>query len=289
MKKASTILSILVLSCLSSLGYTLNSSSKTATTNGSQSDVQNAINDSAVTDGWTVTIPNGAFSWSSGVTISGKGITLKGSGPANVTISGPASPKIDFDKDANSSIVISGMSFSGSAQSILAGGAWNAKPFIVSDCVFNTSGSQGLRVETNGGLIFNCTFNGNWGYNDQAVAHKMATDTASWSTADSMGTKDTNGDRNLYVEDCTFNSMPLQCFDFDDASRIVVRYCRFTNSAITSHGQDTSPVGMRHFEIYNNVFDYTFAQNDSGAKDVGYQMYIRGGPALSRITRLMTL
>ena len=280
MRNFVAFISFVLLSCITSPGYTLNNSTRTATTDGSRNDVQNAINDSAVTDGWTVNIPNGSFSWSSTVQISGKGITLKGSGPGSVSISGSASPKIDMDKVASSPVVISGMTFSGGSQSIVVGGAWNARPFVIGNCVFNTNGSEAIHVGTNGGLIYGCTFNGTFGYNDQAVKHKIPSDTQSWSTADTMGVKDTSGERNLYVEDCTFNSMPLQGFDFDDASRIVVRYCRFTNAAITSHGQDTSPVGMRHFEIYNNVFDYTFAQSDPNAKDVGYLMYIRGGTGI---------
>lgn len=257
-------------------GAFTNPSDKVYRSDGTASDTQNAIN--AASDGWTVLIPAGSYTWSSGVLISGKGIHLKGSGASSVTISGSASPKISITKDSTHSVEVSGISFgTGGVQTIFITGSWSAKPFIVHDCVFNRDGGQAFRVECNGGLIYNCTVNGAFGFNDQGVQHKNPQDTQSWATDDTMGMKDTNGERNLYIEDCTFNSMPLQGLDVDDASRIVVRYCRFNNSAITSHGQDTSAVGMRHFEIYNNVFDYSFSHNDPSAKDVGYFIYIRGG------------
>ena len=54
----------------------------TFNSDGSQADVQSKIN-SAV-DGDTVTIPSGLFTWTGGVTISGKGIKLQGAGGARV-------------------------------------------------------------------------------------------------------------------------------------------------------------------------------------------------------------
>jgi hypothetical protein len=51
--------------------------------------------------------------------------------------------------------------------------------------------------------------------------------------------------------------MFLQAINLDDNSRTVVRYNTFNNSAIGSHGQETSPWGVRHYEIYNNDFVFT--------------------------------
>ena len=50
--------------------------------NGSQSDVSAKI--ASAIDGDTVTMPVGTFSWTGGVTISGKGITLKGAGSGKI-------------------------------------------------------------------------------------------------------------------------------------------------------------------------------------------------------------
>ena len=61
-------------------GYT--GTSPTLTTDGSRSDVVAAI--AAAVDGDTLTIPAGTFSWTSGITISGKGIKLQGAGSGRV-------------------------------------------------------------------------------------------------------------------------------------------------------------------------------------------------------------
>ena len=57
---------------------------------------------------------------------------------------------------------------------------------------------------------------------------------------------------NFYVEDTHFAG--AQAFDFDDNSRTVVRHCLFNNSNVASHGAETSPEGLRHFELYDNTF-----------------------------------
>jgi hypothetical protein len=259
------------------LAFSLDTAAKVAITNGSQVDVQTAINAAAVTIGWTVTIPAGSFTWASTVTVS-KPIRLRGAGASLTTISGGASPKLTIIKQPAAVVWVSDLSFIANGdEGIEVVGPWTARPFIVSDCVFNVSGGRAFRVMTNGGLIYNCTFNGEFGFNDEAIQDKQPSDTQSWNAPDTIGTNDTTGERNLYIEDCTFNSMPLQGMDFDDASRVVVRHSKFMNSAITSHGADTSAVGLRHFEIYDNEFRYTFAGNDPNAKDVGYFMFIRGG------------
>lgn len=77
MKILTGIISFLLLS-FSAFGFSLNSATKTAITDGSRNDVAAAISDASVVDGWTVAIPAGSFTWTSGVTISGKGIKLKG-------------------------------------------------------------------------------------------------------------------------------------------------------------------------------------------------------------------
>ena len=54
----------------------------TRPTNGTSTDVQAKIN--ASVDGDIVTLPSGSFPWTSGVTISGKGITVRGEGAGRV-------------------------------------------------------------------------------------------------------------------------------------------------------------------------------------------------------------
>ena len=64
----------------------------TRPTNGTSTDVQAKIN--ASIDGDIVTIPSGSFPWTSGVTISGKGITVRGEGAGRVEGSSTSSVAI---------------------------------------------------------------------------------------------------------------------------------------------------------------------------------------------------
>jgi hypothetical protein len=77
-----------------------------------------------------------------------------------------------------------------------------------------------------------------------------------WQTPSTMGTADTNGTANTYVEDCTFLNSWIGSMDFSDNVRAVVRHCTFKNAAIYCHGQDSSPFGPRHWEIYNNTWHF---------------------------------
>jgi hypothetical protein len=85
-----------------------------------------------------------------------------------------------------------------------------------------------------------------------------------------------NGATNLYVEDCDFHAY-LTTYDFDNNSRAVFRYNVLDNCTQGSHGADTSTIGVRHFELYNNelIFD-SFADCDTEL-DLQWFFWGRGG------------
>ncbi len=236
----------------------------------SESAVRSAI-DSA-SNGDTVTVPAGSCSWNSGFTIS-KGIHLKGAGPTSTKINMGGTLRIS--KNANHSIELSGFAFSKSgggnaARILVVDGSWSAKPPLIHDNVFNVNGSGAIRYEANGGVIYGNTFNGTW--DESAIQHKNDNDNQSWSSRDTMGTRDTTGESNLYVEDNVFNNMPNQATDFDDGGRAVFRHNTLNNSSFNSHGYATSPLGVRHFEIYENEFNY----RDPNVNQ-NWMIWIRGG------------
>jgi hypothetical protein len=70
--------------------------------------------------------------------------------------------------------------------------------------------------------------------------------------------------------------------DFDDNSRSVVRHCLFNNSGVSSHGKDTSPVGLRQVEFYDNEFIFSLGGGCSSDANgyplnINYWFYVRGG------------
>jgi hypothetical protein len=74
-----------------------------------------------------------------------------------------------------------------------------------------------------------------------------------------MGTADTDGVRNVYFEDCTFDGFLAAAIDVDQGARVTVRHCTFTDSCIVVHGgnagvNDTSVRGGHHLEVYDSSF-----------------------------------
>ena len=232
----------------------------------SQGDVQSAVNSAA--DGDVVLVPPGNCTWSS-FSLS-KGVHLKGAGAGstNVTLTGSGT----LSTNAVASLRISGFRFtrSGSSQAWTVSGAWTNKPPLIHDNEINVPSGAFFLWQVNNGVIFKNVINCSW--DESVLKHKITNDTQSWSTADTLGMRDANGNRNLYVEDNVWNNCTNQGTDFDDASRSVVRYNVFNNSSWNSHGFATSAIGNRHFEIYNNRFNQ---QNPSVNQN--WQIWIRGG------------
>lgn len=317
----------------------------TYNSDGSQADVQSKIN--SASSGDTVTIPSGSFTWTSGVTISGKGIKIQGAGggrvegssntalslttgsksftirsgstingftvaetlivhdkfyPANtmtgtvtnwdgttlgmnITAATGSSPSNDWDfesaaatnlilgqaaytalfvisKDATTSTEITGFRFYNNGSSpngygISFSGA--GKDPLIHDLRFS-SVAQGIRGYVNGAVIWKCYFEAGWNIaaNPSAVNNGIIISNPSatndWTDANTVGTNDAGGVRNIYIEQCYWLGHVGGGIDFGDNCRGVIRYCVFDDSAITYHGVDTGDYSARHTEIYNNIF-----------------------------------
>jgi hypothetical protein len=87
------------------------------------------------------------------------------------------------------------------------------------------------------------------------------------------------GESNVYFEDNTIANFTTEALDPDDGCRIVIRFNTFDHSGLASHGRDTSPVGVRHWELYNNNFTFTNFGDCDGSRtaNLNYWFYIRGG------------
>jgi hypothetical protein len=157
---------------------------------------------------------------------------------------------------------------------------------LVHDCWFSVAnvGARAIECRSNHGIIYRCSFdnkfdagvnhNGN-GNNDAAVTFKSDDLTISWAQNSTMGTDDIGGTNNFYVEDCYEAGFWTGGTDFDDNSRVVFRHCVFDQSVASSHGEETSPFGLRHFELYNNTFVFT----DAGMAtfNLNWWLFLRGG------------
>jgi hypothetical protein len=113
----------------------------------------------------------------------------------------------------------------------------------------------------------------------QLVDAKNQTDlTLGWNSANTMGSADTTGLNNIYMENIYWSGC-VGATDFDDNSRAVIRYSVIDNSMITSHGSDTSTYGVQHVEYYNNVFVSDNTNPDAGIAMAGF-IDSRGGTGI---------
>ena len=255
---------------------------------GTPQNVQSAID--GASDGDVVMIPAGTFNWSSGVTVK-KAIQLFGAGnPATKIVNTGNNTMVTLIPTAKGSIELGKLKFArsgGTGMHVTAADA-PGKPMLVHDIAFENTGFGCRAIEwgTNGGVVYNCTFVSTDKSDNSAMAFKNPSSDSAWKEVDYMGMKDVNGDKNTYLEDCTFDNLFLQALDLDDNSRSVVRHCVFNNSALSSHGQETSAVGGRAWELYNNEFIFTTSSNNNPPAgqyplNMNYFFFCRtGGPGV---------
>ncbi len=242
-----------------------------------QSDVVAAI--AAASHGNVVQVPAGTCSWS-GLAIS-KAVHVRGAGVGQTRITLTGNNTVT--KQSAGITRISGFSFTkngggNSSKGWTVGGSWQgAEPVIFTDNDYSLSGSGLFRINVAGGVIIaNSNFVG--GNDDSFIQPKDEGDSGnSWGIAGTIGAADTNGKRNLYIENNTFLGGTNQGIDCDDAARCVIRYNTFDRSSINSHGWDTSGSGVRHWEIYNNTFQHPLGNCSTAICNQNWLILMRGG------------
>ena len=254
-----------------------------AATSCSSAAVQAAINSAASGD--TVVIPGGSCTWTSGVTISGKGVILRGQSPGQVTINNNVTnrPAIDITESNTHHTEISNLTIVGNSSEYAAidvgTNAVNGtgQAVLIHHIVFTNSRS--IRMNTNRGVIYSNTMNDNKGIRDFVQCTPGDRVPNSWTTVSTMGTADATGQSNVYVEDNVITFSLAQSIDIAAGCRIVIRHNTFDHSALSSHGADTEPTGLRHFELYDNTFIWINRGETDGSQTVGldYFFFLRGG------------
>jgi hypothetical protein len=258
-----------------------------AVRSGNQADIQAAID--AAGNGATVTVPAGTWTWTSTTKIA-KPIALAGEPGATIVNGRSQWALVEVTPSSAGVIEVHGITFSQgntspdwSVRHIQVYHAPAGQMVYVHDCNFNVKsfGMRALDWQTNSGLISHCNFVSTEKQDTSAIAFKNPGSDSAWSEPSAIGIAgDPDGTKNTYVEDCTFKDVYLQVMDFDDNSRTVIRHCLFDNSGLSSHGQDTSPVGLREFELYDNQFVFTKGGDcnpNPYPLNINYWFYVRGG------------
>lgn len=256
----------------------------------SYSDVSSAVR--TAVDGDIVSVPAGNCSWPSGLTIS-RAITLQGAGIGRTLIinDNTTANLIAIAESTAGNVIVRGFDFSVGAGPtpgfffIEVGFVTNGKPVLINANKFTLRvNGNALRFQTNRGVIWGNTFVGTPSgpaclNNASALRHKAPS--LPWNTPATFGSADTNGDLNLYFESNNLIDV-LEAIDVDDSARTVIRYNTLTNSAVMSHGDDTSALGGRYYEVYNNTFvsDTSVKCAPDLPTNVNFLVSLRGGTAL---------
>jgi hypothetical protein len=263
-------------------------SGRTYQSNGSQSDVQAAI-DAAPDNGTaTVIIPAGTYDWSGTLTIR-KAVSLAGNGEVTIRNENGSSNLIDARSGKNGNIEIYGLKFlavadngGGKGFDIAAGRDESTRhTVLVHDCHFEQGSIYAYSMEcvTNGIIVWSSSFVGSGANGVGGISFVCGWDYKSYNRPSTLGTRDPDGLHNCYVEDCHFANGATGMSNFDANSRVVWRHNRHQDAQLGSHGQETSPIGVTSWEVYDNSFRIT--------KDNPFNLqcwvHIRGGTGV--ITR----
>jgi hypothetical protein len=280
--RATTIVKIILIGICSFLNWS-QAIAATYSCNGTVSSCQSSV--SAASDGDTVSIPAGDFSWTSGLSWTNKNITLQGAGigVTNITnntggsvVSVFADTKpfritgmtINTPSDASGWIsVTQSCATSTSCSPILTRG-WR-----IDHIRFNFTGSgSAYAILADGyftGLVDNCYFYNNGGsgatmigmrhlakhgQNDLNGITRQWGDNA-WKRPTGMGTDDAIFMEDNIVHKASDSIYYLTIVDGSAGSRLVIRYNTFINQAgIQVHATGNPGRGAVFTEVYHNTF-----------------------------------
>lgn len=249
----------------------------TLRSSGTQSDVQAAID--AASEGATVTIPSGTFDWSGQLMIK-KAISLAGNDTTIRNQNGSSSMILALSGKSGN-IEIYGISFvqvadnSGGKGFCIEARRDESTSYTVKihDCHFDEAGvyNYSMREASNGILVWNCSFIGAGIGGINFVVDEFNYE--SYNQPSTLGTRDSTGLKNSYVEDCSFTNASTGMVNFDANSRVVLRHCTAQDAAVGSHGQETSPIGVTSWEVYDN----TWKISKDNPANMNNWLHIRGG------------
>lgn len=146
---------------------------------------------------------------------------------------------------------------------------------VLHDCWIEQGNGDSVWTGDSKGLIYNCSFDSTPYSMAPLAVHLQPFDQSAWAQAGFWGAADTTGQHNFYVENCVFTAY-LNATDNDEGARSVWRYNTFDNAGFGTHGADTSPIGQRYFEYYENVGVFNGYSNGT-TFNMNWWFFVRGG------------
>jgi len=260
-------------------------------------DVQLCYN--AAVDGDTITKSTGTESSSANTVFDGKYVKLICGGTCTITDnSGDATDFLNITESTAGSVRVEGFDF-------IEGSGTHSNPHGVIVTTYAASGYP-ILIKGNSytgtnytadfiiagsawrGVIWDNTMTdvaglGGGSCNNQAafVRIKNLGLTAVWTEVPYYGMDDTNGNKNLYIEDNTLDNVH-QGIDCDANCRVVIRHNILINSGLVNHGVDTGNISGRYMVIHHNTFEWNQTVRCAPDLPAGATSFIflRGAPAL---------
>jgi hypothetical protein len=292
--KSILILFFLFFPCLL-YGYTKDDVAKTAVSDGSLADTQNALNYiiGRAQDGWVLTVGSagGSYSWNSSLQIpAGRTITLRGAGTyspdTRVTINFTHSQAsaISFSATNGKVVRITNFKFtdSGSPVATIQVNGWSNVPsWRIDHNLFTDMADRVIVVGDQGGVSSGIgpygLVDNNW-FQSNGGAYRglyIFSSSENWTTAMTWGT-----DQTIVIETNTFNQtgdcVPgMPAVDSAWGARWNARYNTFNNWTSVMHGADSTPCSTLQVEFNHNIMRI------SGPEGADYGLYIRGGTVVA--------
>jgi hypothetical protein len=277
----------------------------------SETDVEAKIAEAATVNGDTILIPNGSATWNHPLNTQGKRLIIRAQNITSVSRPTPSTTRnvvitytgttgfaIDMTSGNDFHVGVGGIKFLPPTLSGQSGGSgiWGyihftgsgTKPPLVFDCWFVANERQAvtsaeasfLSVDSLGGVIWDCLFDGSQvapggapgGGDGVTGAGFHLSSPRGYTTASTMGTADSGGLTNLYVEDCNF--LIWGQADVDNNGRLVFRRSTLNGCSWQTHGF-TSSHGGRHVELYDNDF-----LNNHDPRNFRRYFWLRAGTVL---------
>ena len=225
----------------------------------SRDDVQKAID--ACPEGGTVLIPAGNATWTSGINLGSKSLTLQGAGIGNTNItsgtSGSQEHLLSFTQGSNE-VRITGISFIGGTYDrrmiSASGSAYSGNPYRIDHCSFlSTVSTVFIDNFSACGLIDHNEF---YAPDNSEMIYNFGDGVAGWSEDIIPGSPAA-----LYVENNTFTNNNTGQYFYGcsaiqsyNGARVVFRYNFLDFVQVDVHGTP-GMIGARWFEIYENTFN----------------------------------
>lgn len=167
-----------------------------------------------------------------------------------------------FDTQISGIKFLQGTTTSANAYDIGISRTSGGKAVVVHDCWMEAGAGLGqIEASSNRGVVYNCSFDASpfssGGLVNSALNVVPSYDDgiASWTTPSTWGMADTTGQNNFYFETNDVHAYIIAA-GTDEGGRLVFRYNYMDNAGFGTHGADTSPIGQRYFEYYNNIGDF---------------------------------